>query len=649
MGGGRLICVYGSACTMTARGLTVFAAAEITSPECLMSFPRPSFRTISRLFLMLSVCASPALAQQAPALSSNYAWPKTYTNPLSLETSSGPAVSCPDPAIIKQSVKGQDSWYLYCTGDPLNSSDVNAQGNLNAHLITQYQSYDLIHWTYLGDAFKQTPAWIGNATNQLWAPAVKHFNGQYYLYYAAPNTPSGFSAIGVATSSSPAGPWTDSGAPVVGPENNPYNNAPGRAVIDPDVVEDASGQRYISYGSFNGGISIRKLSANGLTSDPTSEQQIAIDNYYEGANFFEHGGYFYLFVSSSTCCDGPLSGYSVRVGRATTPLGPFLDKDGVSLNTFAPGGSLSIAANGNRWVGPGGNVVFTDDSGQDYMLYHAVDMNASYFDGFPGATRRPALIDPIVWVDGWPEVRGGAWASAAAQPAPAAQPWEYSAYQPTVNEGIAQPGTKITALSDEFNSTTLSAQWHFIHPSANNTYALTGSAYEVQTQGWDENSSPQLVSILGEPVPATGDWMVETKVTTSVPFSNACCFNFAQGALFIYLNDQNSIKLDVFPDFDTRQTEYGKQVGPVAANYPTYDHQNVGTAAETTWLRIVRTGNGDQGELYTAYSSTDGVNWTKGGTWQHQLGSSAQIGIAAENAAGFTMDFDYVRVYRLKK
>ena len=142
------------------------------------------------------------------------------------------------------------------------------------------------------------------------------------------------------------------------------------------------GQRYIWYGSFNGGISIGKLSADGLTSDPSSEQQVA-NNYYEGGNFFKHNGQHYFFVSSSTCCDGPLSGYGVRVGRAASPLGPFLDQDGVSLNTFAPGGSISIAPNGNRWAGPGGNVVFTDDSGQDYMLYHAVDQTAPYFDGSP--------------------------------------------------------------------------------------------------------------------------------------------------------------------------------------------------------------------------------------------------------------------------
>jgi arabinan endo-1,5-alpha-L-arabinosidase len=601
---------------------------------------------LRRAVLAFAFVSGFAFGQVNPAL--NYSWPATYTNPLTLNTANGPAESCPDPAIIKQRQSGFDTWYMYCTGDPLNSADVDANGNLRPHLILQFKSYDLVHWTYIGDAFQQTPAWVGTATAQFWAPAVKHFNGKYYLYYVAPNTMQGGSAIGVATSASPAGPWVDSGAPVVGPENNPYNNSPGRAVIDPDVIEDNSGQRYISYGSFNGGISIRKLSADGLTSDPASEQQLAIDNYYEGANFWKHDGYYYLMVSAATCCDGPLSGYSVRVGRALSPLGPFIDKNGVSLNTFAPGGTFVMAANGNRWGGPGGNVVFTDDSGQDYMLYHAVDLNAPYFDGFPGATRRPALIDPIDWVDGWPVVRGGLYASAGKQSAPAAQPWEYNAYVAKNETAMDLPGQKIAALSDEFNSMTLSSQWHFLHPQANNTYTLTGSAYEVQTQGPDEGSDPAHVSILAEPVPVTGDWMVETKVTTSVPFDNSCCYNYAQGALFIYLNDQNSIKLDVVPIWDTRQVEFGKQVGPVAQNGPTYDHQVVGPPSTTTWLRIVRRGNGDAGEVYTAYSSNDGVHWVKGGTWQHQLGSSAQIGISAENTAGFTMDFDYVRVYRLK-
>ena len=630
------------------------------------SFSNARCRYIGSLLLTgIVLCTSATVLAQAPAVSqaasiaagtatetaAGHRLPRVpeFQNPLTLiDPKTGPGVSCPDPAIIKEHAADHDVWYLYCTGDPLNSNDTDANGNLKNHYIATWRSVDLIHWIYNGDVFPSIPAWVGVETN-LWAPAVKHFNGKYYLYYVAPATgaPGNPSAIGVATSASAGGPWKDLGRPVVPPEAAPCCSNSNRAVIDPDVTQDDTGQRYISFGSFFGGISIQKLSADGFTADKASEQQIAIDNLYEGGAFWKHDGWFYLFVSSTNCCNGPLSGYSVDVGRARTPLGPFLDRQGNALTAAAAGGEKVIAANGNRWIGPGGNVLFTDDSGQDYMLYHAIDRNSPYFDLYPGFTRRPALIDPVEWVDGWPTVRNGNWASAGHVAGPVAQPYQLSWHyiQPKRDD---EPGEPIAALSDEFNSLTLSPQWHFIHPQADNTHVLTGSAYQVQTHGPDENGNPNLVSILGEPVPSTGDWIVETKVTTSVPFDGSCCYNFAQGALFIYGNDGNSIKLDVFPSFDTRQTEFGKQVNPVPANYPTYGSAFIGTAAPTTWLRIAKHSSGDTGELYTAYTSIDGLNWTRGTTWQHQLGPGAQIGISALNAPGFTMSFDYVRVSRLK-
>lgn len=602
------------------------------------------------LLVLLAMGAGSLFAQDTSETSKAQRLPifARYENPLKLnDPRTGSAVSCPDPTIIKQRVAVIDYWYLYCTGDALNSNDKNADGSLKNHLIASYRSVDLVNWTYIGDVFQTLPSWIGNVNINLWAAAIKYFNNRYYLYYTAPNTAIPGSAIGVATSDSPAGPWTDSGRPVIAPAPNPYNGSPGRAVIDPDVIEDDAGQRYISFGSFNGGISIRKLSADGLISDPSSQEQIAIDNTYEGAAFWKRGGYYYLFLSTAGCCNGPLSGYSVTVARSQSVTGPYLDKNGVSVNTFAPGGSISIAANGNKWVGPGGNVVFEDNSGRDYMLYHAIDVQSPYFDGYPGFTKRPAMIDPIDWIDDWPQVRGGYWASASLQPGPAAQRFQFNLYYPRIRRDDL-PGELITGLSDEFNSSTLSPQWRFIHPNANNTFALTGSAYQVETRGAEQIIDPQNVAILAEPTPADGDYLVETKVTTSVPFNDSCCYNFAQGALFIYGNDQNSIKLDIFPNFNTRQTEFGKQIGPVPERYPTYDRMTIGPAATTTWLRILKRGGSGGPELYTAYTSNDGVNWTRGGTWQHNLGSGAQIGIAAQNTPGFTMDFDYVRVYRLQ-
>ena len=97
-------------------------------------------------------------------------------------------------------------------------------------------------------------------------------------------------------------------------------------------MED-DGQKYIFFGSYYGGIAARELSADGLQSnpDPESQVQITIPNRYEGAEVVFRDGYWYLFVSATNCCNGPLTGYSVFVGRSVNVLGPYVDREGVSL------------------------------------------------------------------------------------------------------------------------------------------------------------------------------------------------------------------------------------------------------------------------------------------------------------------------------
>jgi arabinan endo-1,5-alpha-L-arabinosidase len=53
-------------------------------------------------------------------------------------------------------------------------------------------------------------------------------------------------------------------------------------------------------------------------------------------------------------------------------------------------------------------------------------------------------------------------------------------------------------------------------------------------------------------------------------------------------------------------------------------------------------------ERYTAYTSRDGRQWVRGGTWTHQLGAGARIGLVSMGGSGFTALFDYVRVYELE-
>ncbi|HEX9988138.1 MAG TPA: family 43 glycosylhydrolase [Chloroflexia bacterium] len=576
-----------------------------------------------------------------------------YHNPLQIRIpDDGRVETCADPNVIKGQQPGDRYWYLYCTTDPLNSEDRNKNGDFNFHLIPMMKSMDLVDWTYVGDAFATRPGWVADDAG-LWAPEVQYFNNQYYLYYTASWTdlPGGGSAIGVATSPNPTGPWTDSGSPAVEPHAPPCCPTDRRWVFDPDVIE-ANGQRYIFYGSYFGGISARTLSPDGLHSDPASQTQITIANRYEGSEVVFHNGYYYLFASATDCCRGPLTGYSVFAGRSQNILGPYVDREGASLLAGRVGGTPVISMNGNRWVGTGHQVIFKDYDGQYWTIYHAVDRNDPYFEGAVGFTKRPALLDPLDWINGWPTVRAGNWASDERMPAPAAQPGSRTQYRPRPPRDI-RLGQLNSALSDEFNGTTLDPRWTWVRQPATTTYGLGDGTFRFDTQAADLFEGNNTASVLTEATPS-GDFVVETKVKLNVP-PEGCCFNYTQAGLVVYANDDNYVKLAHVSIWDTRQTEFAKELFPVPAGFPRYGNTVVGPPDDWTYLRIAkerqhRDGGDEHGqEQYTAYTSRDGTHWVRGGTWTHNLGSSARIGLVSMGGSGFVANFDYVRVYRLNR
>jgi arabinan endo-1,5-alpha-L-arabinosidase len=150
--------------------------------------------------------------------------------------------------------------------------------------------------------------------------------------------------------------------------------------------------------------------------------------------------------------------------------------------------------------------------------------------------------------------------------------------------------------------------------------------------------------------------MVETRVRLSVP-PEGCCFNFVQAGLVAYDDDDNFIKLVHVSIWNTRQTEFAKELGPVPAGYPRYGNTVVGAPGEWTWLRIVKrsegpdTATGPYGgpQRYTAYTSLDGVTWTRGGTWTHHLGSDARIGLVSMGGSGFEAEFDHVTLSGVRR
>ncbi len=637
-------------------------------PRCLALRLIPLLLLLLLLIVFLGLLSTvPAQAGAAPPyqpalLSPTRLVTETYTNPLepAIPGTEGVVESCADPAIIRGQEPDDDYWYIYCTTDPLNGEDRNGEGGLNFHLIPILRSRDLVNWTYMGDAFTERPSWA-DPTAGLWAPDIQYFNGQYYLYYGVTDVRPEISgepedchddnAIGVAVASDPLGPWTPHDSPVI---------APRRAgdgcnffwTFDPDVLTPEDGENYIYYGSYYGGIEVRPLSEDGFTTEAEEAVQVAIPNRYEGAEVVEHDGMYYLFVSATNCCVGPLTGYSVFAGRSDSPTGPFVDREGVSFLNSRVGGTPVLSMNGNRWVGPGHNDVFTDLDGQTWTVYHAIDRFDPYFEGEIGFTKRPLLMDPIVWVgeDGWPMVRGGFWASDEPMPAPAAQPGETTEYEPEIRED-AEPGELIASLSDEFTGT-LGTQWEWVREPPTDTFGVTDGTFRFETQAADlyvdRNDASVLIQPLSEEV-IPGEYMVETRVRLDLP-PDGCCHNFVQAGLVIYGGDDNYIKLVHVSIWETRQTEFAKELYPVPEGYPRYGNTVVGPPDEWTYLRIVKREQKDEQE-YTAYTSRDGITWVRGGTWTHQLGvgEPLHLGLVSMGGEGFTANFDYVRVYTLEE
>lgn len=369
----------------------------------------------------------------------------TFTNPVSTPA----APSFPDPSVIHAK---DGFWYAYGTSDPILPGGRFPQ-------IPILRSADLVHWKGVGQVFPGArPSWV-TTTAGLWAPDIRFLDGHYVLYYVATDTValpgSADSAIGVATAPTPVGPWKDSGGPLVAPRPG---NGSYLGTIDPAGFTDRQGRHWLSWSSFNGGGFVTRLSADGLRT-VGSPKQILIDNRYEGIFVVDHGGWYYAFASSSNCCAGPVTGYAVFAGRSRSPEGPFVDRDGVSLDTARVGGTQVVAPNGNRWVGTGHNAVVTDNAGQDWFVYHAIPRDNPYLA--PGISRRPMLVDRLDWIGGWPTVRAGLGASDTPTAAP-------------VTSGV---------VDDTFGSGSLAGRWQAVSGTWVRRRGVTAGGYARERAG----------------------------------------------------------------------------------------------------------------------------------------------------------------------
>ncbi|GAA4936402.1 arabinan endo-1,5-alpha-L-arabinosidase [Streptomyces coeruleoprunus] len=317
----------------------------------------------SRTTALFTVPAALLLALM-PSMASAYPHPGRVTG----------SVITHDPTMLRTS-SGQ--YLLYATGGGISSKT----------------STDRTAFSAGGDAFSARPSWWRNYSSvpEAWAPDISYHGGRYLMYYSVSTFGSNTSAIGLATSSTGRpGSWSDRGIVYTSGSASDYN------AIDPNLFVDSDGKWWLSFGSWWSGIKMiqldpftgKQLSGNGtrysLASRPTGTKAV------EAPFIVKRNGYYYLFASYDTCCNGTGSTYKVKVGRATRVTGPYYDRNGVSM--MNNGGTPVLESHGSV-IGPGGQSIMNDVDG-DLIVYH-------YYDGNANGT--PELgINLLNWSSGWP-------------------------------------------------------------------------------------------------------------------------------------------------------------------------------------------------------------------------------------------------------
>ena len=280
-------------------------------------------------------------------------------------------MSAPDPTVIRAE---DGTFYLYATEDMRN--------------VPIFHSANLVDWKLVGTTFTDNsrPKWLPKGG--IWAPDIQRVGGKYHLYYAKSVWGGEWDAgIGVAVSNNPAGPFVDRGCMFTSKQIGIQN------CIDPFYIEDG-GKKYLFFGSFHGIYGV-ELTADGLHVKQGAKPCEVAGTFMEATYIRRRGGYYYLFGSTGTCCEGARSTYRITIGRSKSLFGPYVDKAGQRLldNHYN-----ILLDKDDSVLGPGHNAgLITDDAGNDYMFYHG-------FKASDPDAGRVVWLSRIVWADGWPSM-----------------------------------------------------------------------------------------------------------------------------------------------------------------------------------------------------------------------------------------------------
>ena len=223
-----------------------------------------------------------------------------------------------------------------------------------------FSSADMVHWKEYATPLRAAD--FNWANDGAWASQVVERNGRFYWYVAVKHRTIHGSAIGVAVSDKPTGPFHDArGSALISNDITPFIQS-DKDDIDPTVLVDDDGQAYIFWG--NARCYYARLKKN-MTELDGPIRTIPLPGFTEGSWIYKRNGWYYLSYAY---------GYPEKIAYAMSRSidGPWTFK-GI-LNEIAGNSATNSPA-------------ILDFKGRSYFIYHN--------GGLPGggSYRRSVCID----------------------------------------------------------------------------------------------------------------------------------------------------------------------------------------------------------------------------------------------------------------
>ncbi|PSK60268.1 hypothetical protein B9Z65_1166 [Elsinoe australis] len=248
------------------------------------------------------------------------------------------------------------TYYIYATTDGF--------PGWGGQVFYAWKSTDLVDWTRAEQPFLTLNGTSGNvpwAVGNAWAPTITVRDGRYYFYFSGQNAQYNRKTIGVATASSPEGPFTAQPEAMI--LNNEAINS--SQAIDPCAFEDPeTGIFWLLWG--NGKPLMAQLNDDmiGIDEDTLVAME-GLTDYREGSFLVYREGIYHLTYSID---DTRSENYRVGYATADSVSGPWTYR-GVVLQKDVEQGILGTGHNSlvnvpgsddwfvayHRFAIPGGN------------------------------------------------------------------------------------------------------------------------------------------------------------------------------------------------------------------------------------------------------------------------------------------------------